>query len=66
MNNPPTNPDEKLSSEQRAAMIGELDDLRLRAEHGLLRRLVVMTNGGSCAGVSELTTALRDLTAARG
>lgn len=38
---PSKNPSDPMTPEQRAAMAGELADLRLRAEHGLLKRLVM-------------------------
>lgn len=56
------NPETPLTPEQRAAMASELADLRLRAEHGLLKRLVVEASAGPSAAAAEIGQALGGLT----
>lgn len=59
-------PDEKMTPEQKDAMAGELAELRLRAEHGLLKRMVIEVNAGtasSAAVAAEIGRALEGLTA---
>ena len=55
-----------MTPEQRAAMAGELADLRLRAEHGLLKRLVMETDAGTpgaASAAAEIGRALDGLSA---
>ena len=55
---------EPLTPEQRAQMVGELADFRLRAEHGLLRRLATEVEHGQL--YRETFEALAALSASEG
>lgn len=56
-------PDEKMTPEQMTAMAKDLAELRLRAEHGLLRRMVVEAEHGTASGAVQIGQALEGLAA---
>jgi hypothetical protein len=57
----PKTPSDPMTPEQRTAMAGELADLRLRVEHGLLKRLVVEIETGDVPHARDIAAAIGDL-----